>query len=446
MSDTDLCMVMGLEISITNTFIMCYMEEEAKKKKKKRRRSPQPYVRPMNTPVARERFGHWANLLKTLELEDDLAFHNYTRMMPGLFNEILFTIRPYLTKTQTNWKDPLDAGLKLASVMRYMATGDLFSTLATSFRCGRSSISNYLPDVCAAITVTYKDQVCQTPSSVEEWKEKALKFERRWNFPHCCGALDGKHIAIRKPPNSGSDYINYKGFFSIVLMALVDADYKFIWVDMGGYGRNSDGQIFNHSDLAHKLQTDTLGLPPPEPLRHDDGENPMPYFIVGDDAFGLKPYLMKPHGTRENTWQTRIANYRISRARRVVENAFGILANRYRCFLTTMLLSPDNVRAVLGAAICLHNLHRLRKLGQDGAAAAVEREDERLHHVNDDYQLADGAWRQEVQELLPRDKLKPQKADLSEGVKVRKYLTAYFNSSAGSVPWQDDRIRGGKYV
>ena len=88
----------------------------------------------------------------------------------------------------------------------------------------------------------------------------------RWNVPHVVGALDGKHIAIKKPKKSCSEYFNYKGYFSLVLLALVDADYKFLWANAGASGSSSHAQIFNHSKLKRRIENRTLGLPPPEPL------------------------------------------------------------------------------------------------------------------------------------------------------------------------------------
>lgn len=82
------------------------------------------------------------------------------------------------------------------------------------------------------------------PATREEWEKIEKGFAERWNFPNYVGALDGKHVNIIAPSKSGSQYFNCKKAYSIVLMALVDADYKFTFIDSGGFGRDSDGGVF----------------------------------------------------------------------------------------------------------------------------------------------------------------------------------------------------------
>lgn len=105
----------------------------------------------------------------------------------------------------------------------------------------------------------------------------------KWNVPNCVGALDGKHIRILCPTKSGSEFFNYKSYFSIVLLALIDANYNFLHVDIGCQGRISDGGVLRNSTLFNMILDGTLNLPQPIPLQ---GRNiPVPFYFIGDDAY-----------------------------------------------------------------------------------------------------------------------------------------------------------------
>ena len=124
---------------------------------------------------------------------------------------------------------------------------------------------------------------------------------------------------------------------------------------MGASGSSSDAQIFSRSKLKKKIENGTLGLPPPEPL--GPGGADLHYFLLGDDTFALMPWPVKPYN-RQMTREERIANYRISSGRRVVENSFGILVTRFRVLLTTMEQRPKVVRDIVLTCVVLHNMLR----------------------------------------------------------------------------------------
>jgi len=193
----------------------------------------------------------------------------------------------------------------------------------------------------------------QMPQTTAEWLQIADGFEAKSNFPHCIGALDGKHISIIPPPNSGSLYYNYKHHFSIVLLALVDSHCRFLFVDIGAHGRTSDGGVYHNSSLAHCLEANTLNIPQASVIPPTNDH--YPYVIVADDAFALKPYILKPYAQRNQTPEQRIFNYRLSRARRSAENAFGQLSQRFRIFGRPIPLSPAKVNVIVMASCCLHN-------------------------------------------------------------------------------------------
>ena len=213
---------------------------------------------------SRLQYGHYTQLLNAeLRCRDVGAYINYLRIAPALFDEILQRILPIIEKQRTRFREPICPGLQLALVLRHLATGDKYPSLSYAFRCSRSSICRIVPTVCKAIVAAYKDEVMACPVSIEEWKTISDLFEKQWNVPHALGALDGKHVSIKMPAKSGSLYHNYKGFFSIPLLALVDAEYTFIWIEISGMGHMSDAQIFKDTELFDCLEDGTLGIPPP---------------------------------------------------------------------------------------------------------------------------------------------------------------------------------------
>lgn len=194
----------------------------------------------------------------------------------------------------------------------------------------------------------------QFPNSQEKWRAIAAKFEARWQFPHCIGAMDGKHIDIVPPADSGSYYFNYKGKHSMVLLAIVDAEYRFLLVDFGTNGRVSDGGVLQNTVFYEKLITDNLHIPPPDDVC--DNFTNVPYVFVADDAFPLRIDTLKPFRQGQlDSPEKEVFNYRISRARHVVENVFGILSSRFRIFHRSINLDPKNIEKVVIAACALHN-------------------------------------------------------------------------------------------
>lgn len=265
----------------------------------------------------------------------------------------------------------------------------------------------------------------QFPDTVEEWEKIARDYNSRWNFPNCGGSIDGKHIRIVKPANSGSYYFNYKEYFSTVLMAIVDANYEFIYVDVGCNGRVSDGGVIDNTTFYDKLLGKALKLP-----SSDRTTSNMNFVFVADDAFALHENILKPFPEKSLSKEQRIFNYRLSRARRTVENAFGILCNRFRVFHTAINMKPEKIDKIVLAAVVLHNFLR-RKTNKYIPKNYVDFE------VLDTGDIVKGDWRNGM--ML--DGLRPNlnRNSSREAKENREVYKNYFFGS-GSVPWQDNFV------
>ncbi|XP_050516576.1 uncharacterized protein LOC126891442 [Diabrotica virgifera virgifera] len=276
-----------------------------------------------------------------VRLAQSSLFKNFIRMSPTDFELLLTLVGPIICKRNTYFRE---------------ASGDSFASLMYTFKVSTPSISRIIKDVALAVVKVLQEYV-QLPTSEEKWLEIAQQFQERWHFPHCLGALDGKHVVIQCPPNSGSSYYNYKGTFSIVLFALVDANYCFRYVNVGRPGRMSDGGVFLDSFLYTAIRDGVLNLPEQKNLPGTDIL--LPYVFVADDAFPLTKHIQKPYVTDLLKGSPkRVFNYRLSRARRIVENAFGLLRSVFRIFRTPTELKTDTIEEVVLACVCIHNFLR----------------------------------------------------------------------------------------
>ena len=246
----------------------------------------------------------------------------------------------------------------------------------------------------------------------QEWLNIAESFNSRANFPNCIGAIDGKHVRLVSPKYSGSEYYNYKKFYSLVLLAVCDSNYRFLFIDVGSFGKASDSSVYKHSELYTKIMDGSMGIPPPKPISSNG--DPLPFVFVGDEAFGLSKHMLRPYASRNLIEKKKkIFNYRLCRARRYIENTFGILSNKWRIFHRPIAANIEKVEAMVKACCTLHNFVRER----DGI----------------EFDLSMGATGFGDNEIH-------QPGLVRSAVTIRDKFGDYFSSEEGALSWQDRMI------
>lgn len=302
---------------------------------------------------------------------------------------------------------------------RYFATGCSFKALSYYFLRGHTTIRKIVFETSAAIWETLQPDFMPNPSR-RLWLKTADRYWELWNIPNCCGSIDGKQIRIKAPPKSGSAYFNYKGFFSIILLAVSDADGLFLSVDIGEFGRNSDGRAFRESAFGKALTHNQLDLPEPTLLPGEHENSGFPYYFVGDEAFPLLYNLMKPYPRRQLTNNDkRIFNYRLSRGRKSVECAFGLLTSKFRVLETPVCCDVDKIDTIIQAVCVLHNFIRI----SDGVFTnpKIKLNNYSAENIEVAADIAQGSHQ------------RPTNAALA----LRNRLCNYFMHPNGALPWQN---------
>lgn len=219
---------------------------------------------------------------------------------------------------------------------------------------GVTTVSKIVRETIKAMWIKLQPLHMKVPTE-EDFRNIAADYYNIWNFPNCLGAIDGKHIRVICPYHSGSMFYNYKQFFSIVLQALVDANYKFINIDVGGYGKQSDGGTFRSSTLFLYLTDGRLNIPHDTAL--PNSEITVPYVFIGDEAYPLLRNLLKPYSRHQLTdVDKEYFNARLSRARRTVECAFGNIYSKWRILSKSIETNIDTADDIVKAICVLHNV------------------------------------------------------------------------------------------
>ena len=252
---------------------------------------------------------------------------------------------------------PISPECRLGICLYRLARGDYFYTIAEMVGLGVATVCSIVKEVTEAIIANLWNLSVKQhmPETKEDFERKILDMEELWQFPSCWGAIDGCHIPIKCPSGglqASKEFHNFKNFYSVVLMAIVDSNYRFVWASCGFPGNSHDSIIFQSTELWSNI-TEKDAIPN---IGQTVDKIIIYPLLLGDSAFPPQTWMMKPYTNAVLTKQQTNFNYRLSRARMVTEGAYGQMKGRWRVLLRKMESEPDQVKTTALACIVLYNI------------------------------------------------------------------------------------------
>lgn len=193
-------------------------------------------------------------------------------------------------------------------------------------------------------------------------------------------------------------------------------------MDIGSEGRQCDSTIFQNSKLGQRFYDESLQLPVAKCVSATNNIT-LPYVLIADEAFPLTTFMMRPYPRNNLDTRKKVFNYRLSRARRSIECAFGILAARWRIYGKPIIASVSTARKIIQATTALHNY-----------VMSTEKDlDVQLQYSN--FTVQDRAVISESLKNLPRNR----SSNPAAAKKIREDFANFFNG-IGALPWQWDKV------
>ncbi|KAG0442041.1 hypothetical protein HPB47_015793 [Ixodes persulcatus] len=209
--------------------------------------------------------------MKLMRQGDHQFFKKFYRMSPATFDKLHELVQADSQRMHCI-REPLASEERIASTLSYLASGQDVKDVALAYRVGLETARVAVHETCRALGA----RLCPIYMKIE----LGNGFSRRWQFPNCLGAVDGKHVAITCPKDSGSAYYNYKA-----------------------------------SDFGQALENGTLNLPDLGKLPRCQDPRLAPHVFVGDEALQLRPDFLRPYPPKDLTEERRVFNYWLSQGR-----------------------------------------------------------------------------------------------------------------------------------
>ncbi|CAF1039448.1 unnamed protein product, partial [Rotaria sordida] len=297
-----------------------------------------------------KRSGRWWT--EIVPLMNDQQFKNNFRIQRSTFGELVRLVGPHVFKNDTNYRAAIPVEKRIACALYALGSSSELRTISNLFGIGVNTTGLIVHEFCNTIIDLFLYKLIKFPSTDAEIYETMNGFLTKFGYPLCLGSLDGTHIQIKPPIGAEPDYYNYKKFHSVIMLAAVNSNLMFTYINVGAPGRCNDSSVYSRSTLYDVIQNSIY-------KKYYLIENNVTIYahLIADSAFPLdatliKPYIEKPNMSRKEC----MFNYRLSRARSTVERAFGIMKNRFRCIHRKLEYELDNSVRIIKAIAILHNI------------------------------------------------------------------------------------------
>ncbi|CAN8016086.1 unnamed protein product, partial [Ixodes persulcatus] len=286
----------------------------------------------------------------TLPHLGEFHFRQAFCVSPATFRFLVKSCRCLLERETTIMREPISIETRVAVGLYRLCSSAEDRTIAHLFGIGRSTVNVMYKDFCNAIIEKLEGDWLRMVCA-DDMSAHMREFFAVFGFPQAVGALDGCHFPISLPKEHATVYYNYKGWHSIILLALVDHRYRFRYINLGTPGRCHDANVYGCSQL-HTL-VDSFQFQSPTVAIEGTAIAPI---ILCDQAFPLTTNLLKPFASATSETCETVFNYNLSKTRRIVENAFGRLKARFRFIMKRMECQLPNAKRAIRAACMLHDI------------------------------------------------------------------------------------------